>query len=113
MADSYQGVLYLDSDHRVTVRFQDADGNRYTTATVKLTLYDDAGSEVSGQTWPLTLSYEEWTDEDGNARQGYRGRLEDEADVYAGTIYEAEVVIDAGGLDRSVFKKLLCQKHYV
>lgn len=61
-------------------------------ADVTVTVKDAEGTNVSGQTWPLTLASIDGTDPEGN----YRGILKDTLDLTAGTTYYAHVDADAG-----------------
>ena len=70
-----------------------ASGGTYeNSATVQATLYSDRAmsSEVSGQSWPATLSYVAASDGQ------YEGFLEDDLSVTEGTDYYAKVVANAG-----------------
>lgn len=59
-------------------------------ADVSVTVKDAAGTNVSGQTWPATLTYV--TASDGN----YRGILEDDLALVDGAQYYAHVDADGG-----------------
>lgn len=84
-------ALYINSDNLIEMKdLQDQDGNALTGATVNATVYEsDATTEVSGQSWPITL-----TDDGGG---DYSGVLEDtmELTLYSG--YWVKLEIDAGG----------------
>ncbi|WP_217577326.1 hypothetical protein [Mesorhizobium sp. GbtcB19] len=68
------------------------EGEFIGDATVTVTVKDGAGTNVSGQTWPLTLTSTDGTEPEGN----YRGILKDTLDLTAGTQYFAHVDADAG-----------------
>ena len=68
----------------------DVTGDYLNAATVTVTLKDSAGSNVSGQAWPLTLSYV-------TASNGvYRATLIDSLSVTANARYVATVIADGG-----------------
>lgn len=51
-------TLYIDNDNRIKlVGLADADNTYQNSATVQVTLKDDQGNNLAGQTWPLALSY--------------------------------------------------------
>lgn len=51
-------TLYISNDNRIKyIGLKDADGNYQNAATVEVTLNDSNGNALSGQTWPLALSY--------------------------------------------------------
>lgn len=59
-------------------------------ATVSVTVKDSSGSNVSGQSWPTTMTYV--TDSNGN----YRAILKDVAVLQARKNYTAVVSVNAG-----------------
>ena len=59
-------------------------------ADVEVTVVDEDGNEVSGQSWPLTMSY--LPGSDGN----YRGFISDEVSFVARDKYFANIVADGG-----------------
>jgi len=59
-------------------------------ATVTATLYDAAGVEVTGQTWPVTMAYASGTD------GIYRATLEYDLTVTTEQVYVAHVEVDGG-----------------
>lgn len=61
-------------------------------ATVEATLVDRSDAEVSGQSWPLTLSYVAASD------GTYRGVLEEDLVVVAGAPYTAKITATSGSL---------------
>lgn len=61
-------------------------GDPVTNATVEITaLYDTAGDEVTGQTWPLAMAH--------TALGVYRGVLEHDIDVEPGQTVFAEYTV--------------------
>lgn len=66
------------------------EGEFVNDATVTVTVKDGDGEEVAGQTWPATMGFV--TDSDGL----YRGIIEDDVELTAGTTYYAHVEVDAG-----------------
>jgi len=59
-------------------------------ATMSVTVVDSAGTEVTGQTWPATLSYVAASD------GKYRATLEDVAAFVDGSKYTAKITADGG-----------------
>jgi hypothetical protein len=59
-------------------------------ANVIATIYDVYGNEVSGQIWPLTLTYQDGTDGD------YLAVLSDQIDLNVGSYYKAKLVVTKG-----------------
>ncbi|MER9355555.1 hypothetical protein NKI61_19995 [Mesorhizobium sp. M0514] len=59
-------------------------------ATVSVTVKDEAGAEVTGQTWPEAMAYVAVSD------GLYRGIIEDGVEMTAGTTYVAHIDVDAG-----------------
>lgn len=85
---------YLDSDQLVTIDglADPVTGTYVNTATITVTMYQaDGTTQVTGQSWPLTLSYV--SSSNGN----YRGMLEDTRVLEEGKIYWLDVEADAGG----------------
>lgn len=69
----------------------------YNSAVVQVTVYDNAGRPVSGQTWPLTLSYIPASN--GN----YAGNLDYDLAIGERSGYTLQAVIEATpGLFRTV-----------
>ena len=94
MARSLTAALYVANDNYLEV---DALSNGATeayenSATVTATLKTASGTNVSGQAWPLTLSYV--ADSSGT----YRGILDDALSITAGTTYVAHIEATASGL---------------
>lgn len=65
-------------------------GLAVTNATVVVTLTDGAGDEVSGQTWPVTLTHV--------AAGTYRATLENDIDLVAHRNYTATVDATVSGV---------------
>ena len=89
------GTIFIDCDSIVEVTgVADSDGNWLNAATVQVTLYiGDTPTEVSGVTWPITLS---------NVADGkFQGTIPDDAVLTPCMLCRAEFSIDAGaGLKR-------------
>jgi len=66
------------------------EGEFIADATVRVTVKDADGAEVSGQTWPTDMAYV------ATSNGNYRGILKDTLDLTAGTLYVAHVDADAG-----------------
>ena len=73
-----------------------ATGAYLNSANVDVTLVDaSSGAEVSGQTWPMALSYVAGSDGD------YRGTITDAISIDEGQTLIAKVTVDGGaGLKR-------------
>lgn len=82
--------LFIGNDHRITLTgLKDEDGNLVTGATVTARLLEaDAETEVSGVSWPTTLS------DDGGG--DYSGVLDDAASLEKGKAYYLEVKAVSG-----------------
>ena len=86
-------LLFIGNDMSLTVTgLKDEIAGTFINsgATVTATIKNRAGVNVSGQNWPLTLSY--LTGTNGN----YRGVLEDGIAFEANEIYRIEITADAG-----------------
>ena len=79
--------LYIDNDNLLSVTgLKNASSGSYMNdATVTATLADLDGNAVSGQTFPVTLSYV--ADTDGN----YQATLEDALSLTEGSVYKATI----------------------
>ena len=88
-------VVYTATDHRVRIPdLTDQDGTSVTGATVEMTLYESDGTtEVSGVTWPVTLS------DDGGGE--YSGVLPDTVNTQENTRYELRLVATSGSAKRT------------
>lgn len=84
-------TIYVGNDNvlKVTALADDA-GTYINTATVTATLEDESGAEVSGETWPITLSYVSASD--GN----YQGVLKDTLSLSTVKEYTAKITADDG-----------------
>lgn len=70
----------------------EASGDYLNGASVSAVLVDESGTQVQGQTWPLSLAYV-------TGSQGrYQGVLEDTLALQHGQRYIAQVTADAAGL---------------
>lgn len=88
-------ILYLDTDHVITVTgLKDSDDAAVTGATVTAKIINSSdGSEVSGATWPVTLT--------GDGAGNYTGQLPDEVSITYSGDYLIEVVAEDGSLKRT------------
>lgn len=93
---SANATLYVSNDTLVRVqglRNASLSASGYVNdATMTATVVDSTGDEVSGQSWPLTLSYV--SDSDGN----YEGTIQDTAEITAGSSYTIKVTANKSGL---------------
>lgn len=84
-------IWYVDNDNVVTLdELTDEAGDYVNDATVEATLFDLDGDEVTGVTWPITLSYVAASD------GLYRGVAGDVAAVADGAEYDVRVDVDDG-----------------
>ena len=79
--------LYMDNDNLLSVTgLKNASSGSYMNdATVTATLVDSTGTTVTGQTFPVTLSYV--ADTDGN----YQATLDDALSLTEGSVYTATI----------------------
>ena len=49
-------VLYIGSTNQASIPLVDLNGNAVEGATVTITLLDDDGDEVAGQSWPASMA---------------------------------------------------------
>ena len=86
------GSLIVETDNLIELDgLQDQSTSAYINdATVTVTLLDSSGSEVSGETWPLTMSYVAASD------GKYRATLADTLVIKPNKRYQAKVVADGG-----------------
>jgi len=84
--------LYLANDNLLVVRAlkNRATGAYINNATVTGELLTLAGTQVSGQTWPMTFAYV--PDSDGE----YHGVFEDSLALTLGESYRVKITVDAG-----------------
>jgi hypothetical protein len=87
--------LYIGNDTQIDVTgLQNADDSSYlNSATVTVTVKDLAGSEVSGVSWPVTLSYESASN--GN----YTGAIDKDISIIESATYFVEITAAESGLD--------------
>ncbi len=85
-------VIYYGNDNMLELRgLKNAASGAYeNSATVEVTLKDDDGAEVTGETWPLALGYVSGSD--GN----YRNTLKDTLSLVENEKYTAEITANAG-----------------
>jgi hypothetical protein len=84
--------LLVGNTMEVTVSgLKDQDGNAVTGATVEVTVLDLQGTEVSGQSWPVTLS------DDGGG--DYSGELDSGISLTVGTTYEVRIEVSGVGAE--------------
>ena len=85
-------AIYLSNDHLLELRgLKNIAADEYIDdATVTVTLVDEEGVEVAGQSWPLTLSYVPGSD------GIYRGTLEDALDLTENLEYTAKITASGG-----------------
>lgn len=87
-------TLYLGTDHVVSVTgLQNNDGSAITGATVTARVLDGTGGEVSGTSWPITLS--------GDGSGNYEGTLPAEVALSVRGDFKLEIVAEGGGLKRT------------
>lgn len=85
---------YLESDQLLQIDgLRDpVTGNYVNTAVISVTMYEADGiTTVTGQTWPLVLSYV------ATSNGNYNGLLQDDRVLVDGQIYWIEIVANAGG----------------
>lgn len=81
-------IVYDGNDHVVSLTgLKDSDGTEVTTATVEMTLLD-GGTEVSGITWPISLSHDSGGD--------YSAVLDKAVEVTVGKRYTLKVTATVG-----------------
>jgi hypothetical protein len=68
----------------------EATGAYLNSATLTATLYDTGGTEIVGETWPISLSYV--ADSDGI----YQGNLKDTLTLAPGDVVKIVIVADDG-----------------
>jgi len=88
-------TLYKSNATRVELRglgaFSAVDTFSYVNdAAVVCTLVDAAGADVSGEPWPLTLSYEDGSNGD------YSGTIDEGLSVTAGDLLTAKITATSG-----------------
>lgn len=87
-------ILYVGNDMIMELDgLKNAVTNAFVNnATVNVTLTDSSGEQVTGETWPLTMSYV--TSSDGT----YRATLQDTLPLVKNKRYKATVNAEAAGL---------------
>ena len=96
-------TIYISNDNLLEVRsLYDEGADAYVNdATVTVTLEDIAGTEIVGETWPLSLSYV-------SASNGiYQATLADTLTLTAGTKVVAKVTADGGAGKKGYWEKTL------
>lgn len=85
-------VLHVGNDHVLEVAGlrNELTGAALNSATVTVTLVDSAAAEVTGDTWPKTMSYVSGSD------GVYRATLVYGLGLTAGARYTARITADAG-----------------
>jgi hypothetical protein len=86
------GSLIVETDNLIELDgLQDQSTSAYINdATVTVTLLDSSGSEVAGETWPLTMGYV------AASNGKYRATLADTLSLSPNKRYQAKVVADGG-----------------
>jgi len=85
-------VVLTGSDNilRVDNLFDIINDKFENAATISVTIYDDADVVVAGIAWPIVLNYIP------NSEGDYIGVLSDDAVFAIGSVYRAEIIVDAG-----------------
>lgn len=85
-------ILLVGNDQSITVEgVTDSDSGEYIEdAVIQARLYNLDGTEVSGASWPITLSYT-------GSLGTYRGVLEDAIALEPDTAYELDISVTAPG----------------
>lgn len=97
--------LLVGTDQNLTVTgLKQPDGTFLNSATVEATIYEaDGVTEVTGQSWPLTLSYQAASDGE------YKGVINDTLNVVVGNYYYILVTATQSGVTRSWRNEALAQ----
>ena len=95
-------VAYVLSDNEIMLDgLALSDGTYQNDATVTVTLYDSAGVEVTGESWPLSMAYVSASDGD------YKATLADTLGVTENKKYRAVVTaVASSGLKRTFYATL-------
>lgn len=98
-------IYYLSSDHiiEITTMTNGLTGAVINGATVTCTVYDATDTEVTGETWPITLT------EDASTGT-YRGALTDALSVAVGDRLTAKVTATSAGLTRTWYVPVVVHK---
>ncbi len=85
-------AIYLSNDHLLELRgLKNIATDAYIDdATVTAILVDEDDAQVSGQTWPLALSYVAGSD------GIYRGTLTDSLSLTVDRVYTAQITVSGG-----------------
>lgn len=70
------------------------EGAYVTTATITVTLVDEAGAEVVGQPWPASFSYV------GGDDAEYHAVLSASLAIVRGSVYRAQITAESDGLTK-------------
>lgn len=87
-------MIYKDNEHLVELDgLQNAADDSYlNAATVTLTIKDAGGVNVTGETWPKTMSYV------STSNGKYRATVADALAIVPGRAYTAHITAEASGL---------------
>lgn len=97
-------ALRIDNDNVIELLdLVDDEGTPQNDAVVKVTLLDNAGNSVAGQTWPLVLAYVP------GSNGHYRGVLKYTLEVTHGQALEADVDVTAGGLRYRELRRVVAE----
>jgi hypothetical protein len=85
-------LLYIGNDNILEVCHvrQELTGDFLNSATVSVTLFDEDGTEVTGDTWPKPMPYVD------SSKGVYRALLPASLDLLPNGRYVAEINVDAG-----------------
>lgn len=85
--------VYINNDNRIVLEgvYNESSGSYENAATVTMILYDATGAQVSGQSWPASLSYVSASN--GN----YEGTLDNLLSLTDGADYDLVVTATASG----------------
>jgi hypothetical protein len=88
------GSLYIGNDNILELNgllnVSVSPSTYVNTASVAVTLYDTNGDEVSGETWPLTMSYV------ASSNGVYRATLSDSLSLKVNRRYRAKITANGG-----------------
>ena len=84
-------IIYISNDNLLTLDAltNTADSSFINDATVTVTLVDSTGTEVTGETWPLAMSYV------SSSNGKYQATLTDSLSLSKGT-YTAQITANGG-----------------
>lgn len=91
-------IIFHGNDNLILVKgvYNNATSAYVNNATVNVTLKDANGTDLTGQTWPLVLSYIAASNGD------YQGTIDDAANTEGLTSGSAIITISAGGFTASI-----------